>query len=165
MASPFIMDVEKEGVDAVNEKLIKPAVDGTTTVLESVAKHKASIKCCVLTSSCAAVSGFSPNDKPKAADGKFTEEDWNETSTREAERGNFPQTFSFFFEIHRRPRCPPSSPISFVENNLHSDRRVPSLQDPRRACRMGDRRKGGVQAGEYTLSYCDAYGTPIWQHR
>ena len=70
--------------EAVEAKLIKPAVDGTKNVLGSVAKHKADIKCVALTSSCAAISGFTGKDKIAREDGKFSEADWNETSTREA---------------------------------------------------------------------------------
>mmetsp|Transcript_17023 Transcript_17023/g.28448 ORF Transcript_17023/g.28448 Transcript_17023/m.28448 type:complete len:332 (-) Transcript_17023:88-1083(-) len=78
-ASPFFF-----GTENVDETLIKPAVEGTTNVLTSVAKHKATIKCVALTSSCAAVSGFTGKDKTAREDGKFSEADWNETSTREA---------------------------------------------------------------------------------
>ena len=83
-ASPFFFGSESEGPEAVEAKLIKPAVDGTKNVLASVAKHKADIKCVALTSSCAAVSGFTGTDKTAREDGKFSEADWNETSTREA---------------------------------------------------------------------------------
>ncbi|CAE7027536.1 TKPR1 [Symbiodinium sp. CCMP2592] len=83
-ASPFFFGSESEGPEAVEAKLIKPAVDGTKNVLGSVAKHKADIKCVALTSSCAAISGFTGKDKIAREDGKFSEADWNETSTREA---------------------------------------------------------------------------------
>jgi len=83
-ASPFFFGCESEGVEAVKQKLIRPAVEGTTNVLASVAKHKAGIKCVALTSSCAAISGFTGTDKTARTDGKFSEEDWNETSTLEA---------------------------------------------------------------------------------
>ena len=83
-ASPFFFGSEAEGVDAVNEKMIKPAVEGTKNVLGSVAKHKAGIKCVALTSSIVAITGFTGTDKIARADGKFSEQDWNETSTREA---------------------------------------------------------------------------------
>lgn len=63
-ASPFLRDVEKEGEEAVDEKLIHPALEGTKTVLQSVAKHKDTVKCVALTSSVAAMSGFGKNDKP-----------------------------------------------------------------------------------------------------
>jgi nucleoside-diphosphate-sugar epimerase len=76
-----LRDVESEGPEAVEAKLIRPAVEGTVNVLRSVAKHKHSVECVVLTSSVAAVYGFSPDDKP--INGKvYTEEDWNITSTR-----------------------------------------------------------------------------------
>merc|ERR1712232_1403212 len=74
------LGLEKEGVDAVEEKLIKPAVVGTTNVLESVAKHKETIECVALTSSMAAIRP--PGGKPSSG-ALFTEKDWNETSTRE----------------------------------------------------------------------------------
>ncbi|CAE7038215.1 TKPR2 [Symbiodinium natans] len=82
-ASPFFFGSESEGPEAVEAKLIKPAVDGTKNVLTSVGKHKAGIKCVALTSSCAAISGFTGTDKIAREDGKFSEADWNETSTRE----------------------------------------------------------------------------------
>lgn len=80
MASPFITGLESEGVEAVEEKLIKPAVDGTKNVLESVAKHKTTIECVALTSSVAAVAV--QGSTPKSGD-LFNEEDWNEVSTHE----------------------------------------------------------------------------------
>ncbi|OLQ09461.1 putative uncharacterized oxidoreductase [Symbiodinium microadriaticum] len=76
-ASPFFFGSESEGPEAVEAKLIKPAVDGTKNVLGSVAKHKADIKCVALTSSCAAISGFTGTDKIAREDGKFSEADWN----------------------------------------------------------------------------------------
>lgn len=80
MASPFVLGLESEGVDAVEEKLIKPALLGTTTVLESVAKHKDTIECVALTSSMAAVRAM--GGKPSSGS-LFTENDWNESATRE----------------------------------------------------------------------------------
>jgi dihydroflavonol-4-reductase len=62
-ASPFIMQVEHE------DELVKPAVDGTLSVMQSCHKHK--VERCVITSSIAAVlSGWEDEEKPK----KWTEE-------------------------------------------------------------------------------------------
>lgn len=87
VASPFFFGGEAEGPAAVEQKLIRPAVEGTKNVLGSVAKFKASIKCVALTSSVVAVSGFGMNpekaDKPVSPLGKFSEDDWNITSNRE----------------------------------------------------------------------------------
>ena len=49
-------------------------------MLGAVAKHKANIKCTVVTSSCVAVCSFTDACKPKNGP-VFTEDDWNETST------------------------------------------------------------------------------------
>jgi nucleoside-diphosphate-sugar epimerase len=78
-ASPFFFG----GADVGEEQLIKPAVEGTTNVMNSVAKHKDAIKCVALTSSLAAVAGFTGTDKTSREDGRFSEADWNETSTIE----------------------------------------------------------------------------------
>jgi len=80
MASPFVLGLESEGVDAVEEKLIKPAVFGTKNVLEAVAKHKATIGCVALTSSMAAIRSIGAQ---KPAGELYTEKDWNKESTRE----------------------------------------------------------------------------------
>ena len=80
-ASPFLRNVESEGIDAVNERLIAPAVQGTTNVMNAVAKAKDTVKCVALTASCASISGFQPTDKPVNGI-SYTEEDWNTSSTR-----------------------------------------------------------------------------------
>lgn len=58
-------------------QLIDPAVRGTETVLESVAKAP-TVKRVVLTSSTAAING---NNDDKPVGEVYTEEDWNRTST------------------------------------------------------------------------------------
>lgn len=68
IASPYILDYK----DAEKE-LIKPAVDGTLSVLKSVVKKNPSCKRIVLTSSVAAICDAPDHGKV------FTEDDWNTT--------------------------------------------------------------------------------------
>ncbi|DBA85113.1 hypothetical protein WJX79_005505 [Trebouxia sp. C0005] len=79
MASPFLAewnDTQKE--------LVEPALEGTTTVLESVAKSKDTIRRVVLTSSVAAALKM----KSGPSNGKlYTEEDWNTDSEADKEGG------------------------------------------------------------------------------
>ena len=75
-ASPFLMhfkDPQKE--------LVEPALEGTRNVLESV-NLTPSVRRVVLTSSCAAVYGDNA-DIRKASGPRFTEADWNTTSSLE----------------------------------------------------------------------------------
>ncbi|MCZ6631358.1 MAG: SDR family oxidoreductase [Actinobacteria bacterium] len=67
-ASPFVLDVEDPQRD-----LVDPAVNGTTSVLESVSKT-GDVRRVVLTSSFAAMSG-EPKDSP------WSEDDWNDVSS------------------------------------------------------------------------------------
>jgi dihydroflavonol-4-reductase len=67
-ASPFVLDVEDPQRD-----LVDPAVNGTTSVLESVSKTEG-VRRVVLTSSFAAMSG-EPKDSP------WSEDDWNDVSS------------------------------------------------------------------------------------
>lgn len=69
-ASPFVLDVEDPQRD-----LVDPAMNGTTSVLESVSRA-GGVRRVVLTSSFAAMSGA-----PK--DGVWSEEDWNDVSSLE----------------------------------------------------------------------------------
>ena len=73
-ASPFILSPKN-----VQQELLEPALQGTTNVLEAVARHKESIKRTVVTSSIAAIMG----DKyERGVNGYvFSEKDWNQTST------------------------------------------------------------------------------------
>jgi dihydroflavonol-4-reductase len=73
-ASPFALEVEDPQRD-----LVDPALLGTRNVLEE-AKRTPAVKRVVLTSSCAAVYGDNA-DLAKTANGVFTEEDWNTTSS------------------------------------------------------------------------------------
>ena len=73
-ASPFTVEVK----DPVKE-LINPAKIGTQNVLEQANKTK-SVKRVVLTSSCAAIYGDN-KDLEKTANGVFTENDWNTSSS------------------------------------------------------------------------------------
>ncbi|DBB08436.1 hypothetical protein WJX82_010444 [Trebouxia sp. C0006] len=79
MASPFLAewnDTQKE--------LVEPALEGTTTVLESVAKSKDTVRRVVLTSSFAAALKM----KSGPSNGKlYTEEDWNTDSEADKEGG------------------------------------------------------------------------------
>ncbi len=73
-ASPFVTDVKDP-----QKELIDPAKLGTRNVLEQANKTP-SVKRIVLTSSCAAIYGDNADlaDTPK---GKFTEKDWNTSSS------------------------------------------------------------------------------------
>lgn len=73
-ASPFTLDVKDPQKD-----LVDPAKLGTRNVLESANRTK-SVKRVVVTSSCAAIYGDNIDYK-KAANGIFTEEDWNTSSS------------------------------------------------------------------------------------
>lgn len=74
-ASPFSITNVKDP----EEELIRPAKEGTVNVLESV-NRSASAKRVVLTSSVVAVYGDSI-DIETTSGGKFTENDWNQTSS------------------------------------------------------------------------------------
>lgn len=89
-ASPFFIDA----ADPVAQ-LVTPAVTGTRNVLASCAKaHKADgrLRRVVVTSSFAACKGRSPGCAPPLNGEKYTEEDWNETSTAETEAYWFGKT-------------------------------------------------------------------------
>jgi len=73
-ASPFVM-----AVNDPQKELIEPAQLGTRNVLES-ANRTPTVKRVVLTSSCAAIYGDNA-DLALTANGVFTEEDWNQTSS------------------------------------------------------------------------------------
>lgn len=74
-ASPFVMD----GITDPERELVRPAVQGTRHVLESV-NRVGGVRRVVLTSSAAAVFGDNIELQGKAC-GMFTESDWNETSS------------------------------------------------------------------------------------
>jgi nucleoside-diphosphate-sugar epimerase len=74
-ASPFKIS----GLKNAQKELVEPALEGTRSVLESV-NATASVKRVVLTSSIAAVYGDAV-DIQKTANGVFTEEDWNFSSS------------------------------------------------------------------------------------
>ena len=76
-ASPFLIGKIKDA----NAQLIAPAVQGTRNVLESVNKAD-SVSKVVLTSSVAAIYGDAC-DLADAPGDRFTEDDWNKTSTAE----------------------------------------------------------------------------------
>jgi len=73
-ASPFKLSVENP-----QKELIEPALMGTRNVLTQ-ANQTPSVKKIVLTSSCVAVSGDN-TDVSKTKNGRFTEDDWNRTSS------------------------------------------------------------------------------------
>ncbi|MCR9198145.1 MAG: NAD-dependent epimerase/dehydratase family protein [Planctomycetaceae bacterium] len=75
-ASPFTMSVQDPQRD-----LVDPAVKGTQNVLEQ-ASQTPSVKRVVVTSSVVAIYGDNI-DLQNSATGKFTEQDWNTTSTLE----------------------------------------------------------------------------------
>ena len=74
-ASPF----EVRDIKDPHAELIRPAVDGVKTVLDSAGQTE-SVRRIVLTSSCAAIYGDN-RDLQSAPGGKFTEEIWNTSSS------------------------------------------------------------------------------------
>jgi len=74
-ASPFFV----QGIKDAENQLIKPALEGTKNVLETV-KETETVKRVVLTSSVAAIYGDALDIK-QTKEGFFTEEDWNSSST------------------------------------------------------------------------------------
>jgi len=83
-ASPFLRGLDSQGANIVEQTLIRPALEGTANVLQSVAKNKATVQCTVVTSSVAAVHSFEAEDTPGGGRSVFNEEDWNTRSTQEA---------------------------------------------------------------------------------
>lgn len=73
-ASPFILEVKNP-----QKELVEPAVRGVENVLES-AKHTASVKRVVMTSSCAAMY-TDCTECAKTPSGYLTENDWNTTAS------------------------------------------------------------------------------------
>ncbi|KAF8178849.1 NAD(P)-binding protein [Mycena galopus ATCC 62051] len=88
-------DEAVEGVDAIEhtaspfhfqaddpDEIIRPAMEGTLSILQSALKHGTSVKRVVVTSSCAAVVDIEPEPKT------FTELDWCQQAPKEiAEKG------------------------------------------------------------------------------
>jgi nucleoside-diphosphate-sugar epimerase len=74
-ASPFFV----QGIKDAENQLIKPALEGTINVLESV-NTRESVKRVVLTSSVAAIYGDA-SDIKETQNEIFTEDDWNTSST------------------------------------------------------------------------------------
>ncbi|HET6415553.1 MAG TPA: NAD-dependent epimerase/dehydratase family protein, partial [Polyangiales bacterium] len=87
-ASPFLIGKIKDA----NAQLIAPAVQGTRNVLESVNKAD-SVSKVVLTSSVAAIYGDAC-DLADAPGDRFTEDDWNKTSTAEHQPYNRSKTLA-----------------------------------------------------------------------
>ena len=73
-ASPFFLGSKTE------EEMVKPAVDGTMSVVRACREHK--VKRLVITSSCGSVKfGYAPDDPDRPADNVFTEEHWTKTDS------------------------------------------------------------------------------------
>jgi nucleoside-diphosphate-sugar epimerase len=96
-ASPFTITATKKPYDT----FVKPALDGTRNVLESV-KKTPEVKRVVLTSSCAAIYGDNA-DLEKTTDGIFTEEYWNTSSSVEHNAYSYSKTVAEreAWEIHK----------------------------------------------------------------
>lgn len=75
IASPFLLS----GFDDAEAALVRPALEGTRNVLDSV-NRTPSVKRVVLTSSVVAIYGDN-KDSQQVPDGVFTEEHWNTTSS------------------------------------------------------------------------------------
>ena len=86
-ASPFVVNVRDP-----QKELIEPALLGTRNVLET-ANRTPSVRRVVLTSSCAAIYGDNA-DLANTADGVFTEQDWNRTSSLEHQPYSYSKTLA-----------------------------------------------------------------------
>ncbi len=87
-ASPFKIS----GLKNAQKELVEPALEGTRNVLESVNSTE-SVKRVVLTSSIAAIYGDAV-DIQKTANGIFTEEDWNFSSSVEHQPYSYSKTLA-----------------------------------------------------------------------
>lgn len=79
-ASPFVLSVEDNKKD-----LLDPAIKGTLSILESVAKHAPQVKRVVITSSFASILDLNHGTRPGYT---YSEKDWNPVTEQEAEVGN-----------------------------------------------------------------------------
>ena len=86
-ASPF-----KLGVDDPQKQLVEPALLGTRNILLQANKTD-SVKRVVVTSSCAAIYGDNA-DMRETRGGKFTEENWNESSSLEHQPYSYSKTLA-----------------------------------------------------------------------
>jgi nucleoside-diphosphate-sugar epimerase len=86
-ASPF-----KLGVNDPQKQLIEPALLGTRNILLQANKTD-SVKRVVVTSSCAAIYGDNA-DMQETKGGKFTEDNWNETSSLEHQPYSYSKTLA-----------------------------------------------------------------------
>ena len=86
-ASPFTLDESDP-----QKKLIEPALEGTRNVLRQ-ANTEESVHRVVLTSSCAAVYGDNA-DIRRTPSGRFTEDDWNTTSSPQHKPYSFSKTLA-----------------------------------------------------------------------
>jgi len=82
-ASPFHFNVENDPQGT----LIKPAVNGTLSILKSIEKNGSSVRRVAITSSYAAIL-----DRNKKVPYEFTEKDWNNADPEEAEKIKNEQT-------------------------------------------------------------------------
>jgi nucleoside-diphosphate-sugar epimerase len=87
-ASPFFLT----GIKNAEKELIQPAREGTRNVLESANKN-APVKRIVLTSSIVAIYGDNA-DMALAAGGRFTEQDWNITSSADHQPYSYSKTMA-----------------------------------------------------------------------
>ncbi|EXJ81899.1 dihydroflavonol-4-reductase [Capronia coronata CBS 617.96] len=80
-ASPFVTTVED-----VEKDLLQPAIQGTTNILEAIAKYNPNVKRVVITSSFASIIDMTKGTRPGHT---YTEEDWNNMTYQQAkESGN-----------------------------------------------------------------------------
>ena len=86
-ASPF-----KLGVDDPQKQLVEPALLGTRNILLQANKTD-SVKRVVVTSSCAAIYGDNA-DMLATKDGRFTEDNWNESSSLEHQPYSYSKTLA-----------------------------------------------------------------------
>lgn len=86
-ASPFVLQVEDNERD-----LLRPAIDGTNSVLTSIQKHNSTVKRVVITSSFAAIIDM---DKGARSGYTYTEKDWNPVTYEAASNKEAPGPVSY----------------------------------------------------------------------
>lgn len=86
-ATPFQVEVDDNERD-----LLRPAIDGTVNILQSVKKYAPQVNRVVITSSFAAIADLSKGNRPGHT---YTEADWNPATYEEAAKPTTPGPFAY----------------------------------------------------------------------